>query len=108
MPYIALAYEHFLSDRVEKALEVLREGETRFEALSENPRIHALSPAFTHVLKATKARFLVRKGKADHSYKVSIHFLSEKRLKNAPIPVCMTNTLFSTGRVVNPGRRGHG
>lgn len=77
MAYIALAYEHFLCEEIELALESVGSAETKFKSLSKNDNIHSLSPAFSHVLHATKAALLLRKGETNQVAEVSVFTVFE-------------------------------
>lgn len=78
MTYVALAYEFFEADNIEKALATLRDGEAKFEVLAVKNSNNALSDAFDHVLKATKTAFLLEKGDVDQALEVSIQLSKTK------------------------------
>ena len=74
MLYVALAYEYYLSNEIEKSLEVLRNGGEKFETLSKNENTRTLCSAFIHVLRSTETFLLKQKGDDDLASKVKSQF----------------------------------
>ena len=74
MIYVALSYEYYLSDEIEKSLEVLQDGGDKFVTLLRNKNTRTLSSAFTHVLRSTEAFLLKQKGDDDLALMVNSHF----------------------------------